>query len=97
MFRVGKKYTPVRVRYLPIRVTQKVGEFEPTCPIAAVDLPSETEILHGSIITVPPAPILVASRLKGPYLEGVDEQGYVHRIPVPDVERFKVSWGAEAS
>ncbi|MHA1812514.1 MAG: type I-D CRISPR-associated protein Cas5/Csc1 [Candidatus Thorarchaeota archaeon] len=92
VFRLGKKYTPVRAQYYPIAMKRREGEFEPTCPVNVIDLPPDTEILRGSILTVPPAPVLTTCRLRGVYYEGGDESGLVHRIPEPNIERFRSSW-----
>ncbi|NHI84353.1 MAG: hypothetical protein EAX81_08645 [Candidatus Thorarchaeota archaeon] len=74
-----------------MEVEEKRGRFNPTCPVNVVDLPTDTEILEGSLVTSPPAPILLNSELKGEYHEGKDSSGAVHRIPVPNKERFTSS------
>jgi CRISPR type I-D-associated protein Csc1 len=95
VFRIGKKYTAARLDLHPLEVKEENGKFRPTCPVNVVDLPKETQILEGSLVTIPPSPLLLEAELDGRYLEGVDERGMVHRIPIPDQERFAKSWVSE--
>jgi CRISPR type I-D-associated protein Csc1 len=92
VFRIGKKNSPARLQTISLSIDEKHGTFRPTCPVNVVDLPDETEILEGSLITVPPAPLLLNSELKGEYVEGIDSYGTAHRIPTPNKERFADSW-----
>ncbi len=93
VFRLGKKYAAVRARFYKLQAKRKTGEFSPTCPVTVVDLPAETSILRGSLITMPPSPILINARLKGRYFECSDEYGTKHIIPRPDVEKYENSLG----
>jgi CRISPR type I-D-associated protein Csc1 len=95
IFRIGKKHTPARLDILPLTVKEEQGRFRPTCPVNVVDLPADTEILEGSLVTIPPAPLLLEAELDGRYVKGLDESGIVHQIPVPDQERFANSWSLE--
>ena len=92
VFRIGKKHTPARLHCEPIEMNLEVGRFKATCPVNVVDLPEDTEIIEGSLVTIPPSPLLVEATLKGEYLKGVDSKGLIHRIPVPNQERFRGSW-----
>ncbi len=95
ILRVGKKYTSARLEMIPLEVEMKEGRFVATCPVNLIDLPEETEILSGSLVKVPPAPLLLDAELKGRYVQGTDLAGGTHRFPVPDQERFKSSWNQE--
>lgn len=97
VFRLGKKHAVVRVAVHPLDVTLKEGVFSPTCPVTIADLPESTRILQGSLLTVPPSPILTDAELEGPYLEGLDERGFIHRIPQPDSSLYTSSWSEEES
>ncbi len=92
VFRVGKKYSPVRASFHPLEMEEKSGRFSPTCPVTVDDLPAETRILRGSLLTVPPTPVLTLSELDGAYIEGKDSNGLVHRFPVPDREKYEGAW-----
>lgn len=94
VFRLGKKFAPVRVRLFGLNAVLKEGLFEPTCPVNVADLPEDTKMLRGSIATVPPSPLLLDSELEGKYLEAKDEKGSVHRIPQADPVRYTSSWGS---
>ncbi len=94
VFRLGKKYASVRASTYEVQMERKDGIFESTCPVNVADLPERTEIIEGGLMTVPPAPLLVNAKLKGPYLQGSDMNGFVHRIPQPDPEKYATSWGA---
>jgi CRISPR type I-D-associated protein Csc1 len=96
VIRIGKKYICARISAIPLDATLKTGVFQPTCPVTVSDLPSSTKIISGSLLTIPPAPVLVASELEGSYLESTDKQGIVHRFPVPKKELYRTSWGWEA-
>ncbi|MBD3408046.1 MAG: type I-D CRISPR-associated protein Cas5/Csc1 [Candidatus Lokiarchaeota archaeon] len=92
LFRLGKKYTPIRANSMQLEATLKDGKFSPTCPVNVQDLPDSTQILRGSLLTVLPAPLLLESELQGSYLEAYDQFGYPHRIPQPNTEQFVNSW-----
>ncbi len=92
IFRIGKKHSVARLHTVPLKGTRKSGRFRPTCPVNVIDLPDETEIIRGALITVPPAPLLFDAELDGEYIEGQDSTGTIHQIPVPNVERFASSW-----
>ncbi len=92
VFRLGKKYSPVRASFYPLDVREKEGRFTPTCPVTVSDLPESTRILRGSLLTVPPTPTLILSELEGKYIEGKDPEGVVHRFPIPDTEKYHESW-----
>ncbi|MHA1137769.1 MAG: type I-D CRISPR-associated protein Cas5/Csc1 [Candidatus Thorarchaeota archaeon] len=95
VIRIGKKLIPARLELEPMKVKEKSGKFKSTCPVNVADLPAETQILGGSLLTVPPSPLLLNAELEGEYIEGVDSKGQSHRIPVPMKERFARSWSAE--
>ncbi|MFW9804063.1 MAG: type I-D CRISPR-associated protein Cas5/Csc1 [Candidatus Thorarchaeota archaeon] len=67
LIRIGKKCTPARLRLSRLSVDYKSGKFEPTCPVTVVDLPSDTRILKGSLLTVPPAPVIIGAELDGEF------------------------------
>lgn len=92
VIRIGKKYIPARLASEQVEMDFKSGIFKPTGPVTVADLPSETEILSGSILTIPPAPVLASSELEGEYLEGRDHSGTDHRIPVPTKAQYVKSW-----
>lgn len=95
VIRIGKKLIPARIRVEPLKVKEKNGRFSSTCPVNVVDLPADTHILGGSLLTVPPSPLLLDAELEGAYIEGIDSNGKSHRIPVPLKERFAKSWPVE--
>jgi hypothetical protein len=90
--RLGKKLAPIRVSAFPLTSNEKSGKFRPTCPVNVIDLPETTNILEGSLLTVPPAPLLTNSQLEGEYLEATDEFGIHHIIPKPAPERFPTAF-----
>jgi CRISPR type I-D-associated protein Csc1 len=92
VIRIGKKLSAARIVTHQLEAAIETGEFRPTCPITVVDLPGETEILEGSIMTVPPTPVLVNSRLRGEHVRATDERGHQHRFPVPRLDRFAAAW-----
>ncbi|MCF2138271.1 MAG: type I-D CRISPR-associated protein Cas5/Csc1 [Candidatus Thorarchaeota archaeon] len=94
VIRIGKKYTTARIKHFALEYTIKEGRFSPTCPVTVSDLPDETEILQGSILTIPPVPVITDSVLEGAYLEATDPKGLVHRIPIPRTDRFPMTWGS---
>jgi CRISPR type I-D-associated protein Csc1 len=95
VIRIGKKLIPARIELEELKMEEKCGKFNPTCPVNVSDLPSETKILGGSLLTVPPCPLLLSSQLEGVYMEGRDTRGRVHAFPVPLQERYKNSWQGE--
>ncbi|MHA1769312.1 MAG: type I-D CRISPR-associated protein Cas5/Csc1 [Candidatus Thorarchaeota archaeon] len=95
VIRIGKKYIPARIRLEALEITEKEGRFKPTCAVNVEDLPEETQILGGSLLTVPPSPLLLDADLDGAYVEGKAPDGSVHRIPVPRQDRFRESWPLE--
>ncbi len=91
--RIGKKGGQARVVTYPLdNVRLERGVFRPSCPVTIIDLPGDTVIRHGSLLTVPPTPLLLNAELDGEYLEGTDTKGQKHRIPVPSKERFAAAW-----
>jgi CRISPR type I-D-associated protein Csc1 len=92
VIRIGKKFAPARLNTIALKSEEKSGVFQPTCPVNVVDIPKETRILGGSILMIPPAPVLVASRLEGEYLECKDPKSIVHYFPRPKKDRFKEAW-----
>jgi CRISPR type I-D-associated protein Csc1 len=95
VIRIGKKFVPARIKVEPLDVKEKKGRFRSTCPVNVADLPADTQILGGSLLTVPPSPLLLDAELEGAYIEGTDPKGQSHRIPVPLKERFAKSWSGE--
>ena len=93
VFRIGKKYSTARLNVIALESEEKKGMFQPTCPVNVSDLPKETKIRKGSILTIPPTPLLIASELEGSYLECRDPTGIIHLIPRPKKGRFIGSWG----
>ena len=93
VIRIGKKYTPARLSVIPVKSEEKSGVFQPTCPVNMADLPKETQIRRGSILTIPPTPILVASELEGKYIECKDSHGIVHCFPRPKRGLYREAWG----
>ncbi|MEM4735754.1 MAG: hypothetical protein QXS20_08590 [Candidatus Thorarchaeota archaeon] len=96
IIRVGKKFIPARLSAYPLEATRREGVFHPTCPVNVVDLPENTSIRSGSLLTIPPAPVLVAAELDGPYLECRDTQGLAHKIPLPKADVYRAVWDTEA-
>lgn len=92
IIRIGKKYTPARLNVIPLKSKEKSGIFQPTCPVNVADLPKKTKIRSGSVLMIPPTPILIASKLKGEYIECEDPYGIVHRFPRPEKGRFREAW-----
>jgi len=92
VIRIGKKYIPARLNVNPLNFTMKTGVFKPTCPVNVADLPKKTHMRSGSILTIPPAPVLMDSELEGDYLECMDPYGVVHRFPRPKRGRFREAW-----
>ncbi len=95
VIRIGKKLIPARLQVQLLKAHEKNGQFSSTCPVNVADLPVDTQILGGSLLTVPPSPLLLDAELEGAYIEGLDSKGKSHRIPVPLKERFAKSWPAE--
>lgn len=95
VLRIGKKYTSARLERTPLDAKMTKGTFAPTCPVNVVDLPRETEILSGSLVKLPPVPLLLDAELKGDYVQGTDPGGQIHCFPVPSSERFEHSWSLE--
>jgi CRISPR type I-D-associated protein Csc1 len=95
VIRIGKKYIPARLNVTPLSSEEKSGVFQPTCPVNVTDLPKKTQIRSGSILTIPPTPVLLASELEGVYLECLDAKGVVHRFPRPKKGRFREAWNED--
>ena len=95
VIRIGKKLIPARIQVEPLKVKEKNGRFSSSCPVNVADLPADTLILGGSLLTVPPSPLLLDAELEGAYIEGIDSKNQIHRIPVPLKERFAKSWSGE--
>jgi CRISPR type I-D-associated protein Csc1 len=93
--RIGKKFIPARLQLHPLDFIEKSGRFHSACPVNVADLPDDTLILGGSLLTVPPSPLLLNAELDGPYVEGIGKDGTVHHIPVPKRDRFRSSWPKE--
>lgn len=94
--RIGKKYIPARLAITPLNVNTKTGVFQPTCPVTVADLPENTKIRSGSLLTIPPTPVVLAAELEGPYFECTDEHGLIHRFPIPKKESYRTVWNMEA-
>ncbi len=94
--RIGKKYIPARLAITPLNVITKIGVFQPTCPVTVADLPENTKIRSGSLLTIPPTPVVLAAELEGPYFECTDEHGLIHRFPIPKKESYRTVWNMEA-
>lgn len=92
ILRIGKKYTPARLNVIPLKTEVKSDLFQPTCPVNVADLPERTQIRSGSILMIPPTPVLMACELEGEYLECRDPNGIIHCLPRPKKGRFKESW-----
>lgn len=92
IIRIGKKFTPARLNIIALKSEEKSGLFQPTCPVNVADLPKKTLIRSGSILTIPPTPVLLASKLEGEYLECSDPKGIVHCFPRPKRDRFREAW-----
>lgn len=92
VIRIGKKYIAARLKVTPIMFKEKSGVFHPTCPVNVTDLPKKTQIRSGSIMMIPPTPVLLASELEGEYLECMDAKGVIHSFPRPKKGRFREAW-----
>jgi CRISPR type I-D-associated protein Csc1 len=88
VFRIGKKYSSARLEVTPLTTKEKQGRFTPTCPVNIIDLPENTEIIQGSLVTAPPTPLLLNAELEGKYIEGRDGNGTTHQFPIPKGDRF---------
>ncbi len=95
LVRIGKKYIPARIYTTRLEVEERKGVFQPTCPVTVADLPNDTEIRSGSLLTVPPAPILIGAELEGRYLECKDPDGLIHRLPAPKIDIYVSAWGGQ--
>jgi len=95
--RVGKKYIPARLAATPLKVITKTGIFQPTCPVTVADLPESTKICSGSLLTIPPTPVLLAAELDGPYFECTDEHGLTHKLPIPNQALYQTVWNVGVS
>jgi len=95
VIRLGKKHTSVRCSVFPLKPKLAFGTFRPTCPVNTIDLPEQTRILQGSILTIPPSPVIVDAELDGAHLSAVDSHGYIHRVPIPDRAKYLRVFGSE--
>ncbi len=88
VFRLGKKYTVMRAKYFPLSTKEKNGVFRATCPVSVADLPTATQIRQGSLLLMPPRPLLLNAELEGDFIEGTDDCGFIHRLPKPNTELY---------
>ena len=92
VIRLGKKYTSVRLETCEMNGEIGDGRFQPTCPVNVNDLPENTHIHQGSLLTIPPSPILVNAELEGEHIIAKDDYGYKHICPIPEKSRFASSF-----
>ncbi|NWF94511.1 MAG: type I-D CRISPR-associated protein Cas5/Csc1 [Candidatus Thorarchaeota archaeon] len=95
LVRIGKKYIPARISTTELEVEERTGVFQPTCPVTVADLPDDTMIRSGSLLTVPPSPVLIGAELEGRYLECKDPEGLIHRLPAPKTDIYRSVWGGK--
>ena len=70
LIRIGKKLAPARVRYFKcVEIKERRGLFSPSHIVNAYEIRNTHEIVSGTILTIPPTPVIIDARLRGSYYE----------------------------
>jgi len=92
LIRIGKKLVPARVLVKSLDVV-KVNdsndrEFIPSHLVNPMDLPPDAKILEAEMYPMPPVPVLINAKIKGPHIILRDSKGNFHTIAIPSRERY---------
>lgn len=94
VIRIGKKLIPVRLSYYKCySIKIKNGIVSPSHPVNFIEIKDKYEFLHGKILMIPPAPVVIHPKLRGKYIscKFKDEQGKEKQaeLTIPNEKIYK--------